>query len=355
MRCERAIDGRPVLRFTSGLEIGLGNLAAVAVLTVAAVVLTTLSLTVGFADTRVTDLAAAWHDGQDYELQFALLNVRLPRIVLGFMAGWCLALTGAMLQSLSQNPLADPGLLGLSQGSMVTILLLLLFVPSAPLGLIPVAAVVGGLAVVALLVWLMGGSTDGNSGLTLLLMGIAVDTMLSSVSSILILYAPPEISFAVSAWLAGSLFQASWGSIAALVPWFTLSLPAILLLGRAMRCYDLGDDTAMALGVPVTWSKPLILFVAVLLTSAAVTAVGPLVFLGVMAPHLAGFLSRSAGRARLVLSALTGGLLVVAADTLVRATTSDLALPLGLSLTLIGVPLFILTLRLRALATLRSE
>ncbi|MBZ9558529.1 MULTISPECIES: iron ABC transporter permease [unclassified Modicisalibacter] len=355
MKYERAIDGRPVLRFTGGLEIGVGNLATMAVLTVAVVVMTTLSLSIGFEDTQVTDLAAAWHGELNDDLYFALMNVRLPRIVLGFMAGWCLALTGALLQSLSRNPLADPGLLGLSQGSMVTILLLLLFIPSAPLGLIPMAAVLGGLAVAALLMWLMRGSSGGNTGLTILLMGIAVDTVLSSVSSILILYAPPEISFAVSAWLAGSLFQASWGSIVALLPWFTLSLPAIIVLGRSMRCHDLGDETAMALGVPVNWSKPLILFVAVLLTSAAVAAVGPLVFLGVMAPHLAGFLSRSAGRARLILSALTGGLLVVAADTLVRFATSDLALPLGLSLTLIGVPLFILTLRLRALANLRSE
>ncbi|MEF2072687.1 FecCD family ABC transporter permease [Consotaella aegiceratis] len=354
MRPDRALDGTALLRLKSGLQLRLGNLAAALGLVAAAAALGGLSIGIGVTSIGPTTLLEALTGsaiGQDQA--FALWTVRLPHILIGFMAGWSVALSGAMLQSLARNPLADPGLLGLSQGSMVTILVLLLAVPSAPLGLVPLAAIVGGVAVAGLLIGLTSGGR--GDGLAILLMGIALESALSSVTSILILYTPPETSYAVSDWMAGSLFQASWAAIAALAPWFALSLPAILLIGRTTPAYDLGDEMAMAIGEPVRWSKPVILLVAVLLTSTAVTAVGPLVFLGVMAPHLAEGISRAFGRARLILSGLMGGLLVVAADALTRALASDIALPVGTSVTVIGVPLFVISLRLRALRRLQAQ
>ena len=346
--------GRKVLRWNSGLEIRFDTLWVALLLVAAGLGFSGLAINVGATRTGLADFIGLLSGATLDENQlFALLDVRLPRLVLGFMAGWCVALTGAMLQSLSQNPLADPGLLGLSQGAMVTILLLLVFAPAAPIGLVPVAAILGGLGVAVLLIWLTGGGH--SDGLAILLMGIAVETVLSSITSIMILYLPPETSFAVSDWLAGSLFQASWGNIAALAPWVALSLPAIILLGRVLSCYDLGEETAMSLGEPVPRSKPVILFTSVLLTSAAVTAVGPLAFLGVMAPHLANALAPATGRARLVLSGLTGGVLVVGADALTRGFAGDIAIPIGLALTLLGVPLFVISMRLRAVLTLQRN
>ncbi|PTW56557.1 iron complex transport system permease protein [Breoghania corrubedonensis] len=348
MTLTRATDGKPVLLFSSGLQIRIGNLAAAGFLGLLALALTAMALQIGATHTGLFDLLAGLSGGAlDPDQAFALLGVRLPRIVIGFMAGWMVAMAGAMLQSLARNPLADPGLFGLSQGSMVVIMLLLVFVPEAPRGLIPVAALAGGLAVALALIWLAGGAR--SSGLAILLMGIAVDTVLSSVTSILILYTPKETSYSLSDWLAGSLFQASPTAILAIGPWFVLSLVIAFLTGRALKSYDMGDELAQALGEPVARSRPLILLAAVLLSSAAVTAVGPLIFLGVMAPHLAGFVSPARGRARLILSGLAGGVLVVGADCLTRALAGDIALPLGLSLTILGVPLFVITLRLRAL------
>ena len=348
MTLTRATDGKPVLHFSTGLQIRLGNLAAAVFLCVLALLLSVMALLVGATETGFPDVLTGLAGATVAPDQaFALIDVRLPRIVVGFMAGWLVAMAGAMLQSLARNPLADPGLFGLSQGSMVVIMLLLVFMPEAPKGLIPVAALAGGLAVALALIWLSGGAR--SSGLAILLMGIAVDTVLSSVTSILILYTPKETSYSLSDWLAGSLFQASPEAILAIAPWFALSLVVAFFTGRALKSYDLGDELAQALGEPVAWSRPLILLAAVLLSSAAVTAVGPLIFLGVMAPHLAGFLSPARGRARLILSGLAGGVLVVGADCLTRAYAGDIALPLGLSLTILGVPLFIITLRLRAL------
>ena len=348
MKRDRALDGSAVLRFDSGLQVRIGNIAAclglVVVLAALAVVSTGVGLTQTGAAGLLRLLAGEPVSGAE---TFALATVRLPRLLEAFMAGWCVALAGAVLQSIARNPLADPGLFGLSQGSMTMIMLLLVFMPAASKPMVAVAALGGGITVALVLVWLTGGERAG--GLALLLMGLAVEAVLSSVTSVLLLYTPPETSLALADWMAGSLFKASWsGVIELLLPW-SASLIGIILLGRALRVYEFGNEIALSLGEPLRVSRPLILVFAVFLSAAAVTAVGPLMFLGVIAPQLAGLTTRATGGMRLFLSALMGGILVVAADTFARGLGGDIPLPLGLGLTLIGVTLFILALRLQAL------
>ncbi|MDR6100396.1 ABC-type Fe3+-siderophore transport system permease subunit [Agrobacterium larrymoorei] len=354
MKRDVATGGKAVLRLHSGLQINIGNLKAGLALLLLALVLAALSVSLGNTDTGLMDLLRSFMGGQIADDQaYALWTVRLPRILLGFMAGWSVALAGAMLQSVARNPLADPGLFGLSQGSMTTIMLLLVLMPAAPKIMVAVAAVGGGLAVAFLLIALVG--RDRSSGLAILLMGIAIESALSSVSSVLLLYTPAETSLSLADWMAGSLFQANWQTIFVFVPLFAMSLIGIFLLGRALAVFDLGNEMAMALGETVKHSRPLIIVFAVLLSASSVTAVGPLTFLGVIAPHLASFISPAVGRAKLLLSALTGGILVVTADTLSRGLLADTPMPIGLALTLIGVPLFILTLRLQSLRRTNSH
>jgi iron complex transport system permease protein len=348
------MDGKRVLRLANGLQMRTGNLLAGSFLVAAALTLAAWSSGLGLTDTGLADLLRALAGGSLSDAEtYALWTVRLPRILLGFMVGWAVALSGALLQSIARNPLADPGLFGFSQGSMIMIMLLLVIAPLAPKSLVAVAAVTGGLCVAGLLLWLVGG--ERSSGLSIVLLGIAVETVLSSFGALLILYLPTETSIVLSEWLAGSLFQANWSMIAAFTPLFVLALAGSLLAGGATAAYDLGTEMAQALGEPVARSRPLMLLFAVVLSAAAVTAVGPLMFLGVLAPHIAGFISPAVGRARLLLSGLMGGILVVAADAFSRGIASGIPLPLGLSLTMIGVPLFIIALRLQALRRLQSH
>ncbi|EKF43187.1 iron ABC transporter permease [Nitratireductor indicus C115] len=350
----RALDGRRVVRLSGGLQIRVGDLTTLACLLVAILIAAIVSLTVGTTPITLGDAAATLRRGPGGgDLAFAIWEVRLPRILMGVLVGGSIALTGAMLQSLSQNPLADPGLLGLSQGSMTALMLIFVLFPTMPQGVLPLAALGGGLAVGILLLLLVGRGNAG--GMAILLMGIAVETTLSSVTSVLVLYTPPEVSLALADWMAGSLFRSSWNSLATFTPWFALGVPAILLLGRSLRSYDMGDQMAMSLGENLPLSKPVILVTAVLLTSAAVSAVGPLAFLGVMAPHLANFISPTSGRGRLVLSAAVGSLLVICADMMTRAFAGDIPLPTGLAIVMLGVPMFILTLRLRAMRRMRRQ
>lgn len=353
---ERAIslDGRKVLRFSGGLKVRQHNLVVFCGLVILAVFIAMVSASIGTTQTTLAEVFRVLSGASDdQDLIFAIWDVRLPRILLGFLAGCSVALAGAMLQSIAQNPLSDPGLLGISQGSVVAILLAMVFVPALPPVWMPGVALTGGLGVALMILLLVGGSRAG--GITILLMGIAIETTLSSLTSILILYTPPEASISLSAWLAGSLFQADWAKVTALTPWFLLCVLAVFAMGRAVRSYDLGDHIAMALGENIARSRPILLILAVMLTSAALVAVGPLMFLGIMAPHIAGFISPASGRARLALAALIGGILVIGADTITRAVVSDIALPVGLSLTLIGAPVFIITMRLRSLRSAQTH
>lgn len=354
MQLTRAIDGRRIFRLRNGLKIRLADLSVFIGLLISTFLAAGFALSIGTTEMGPFEAYGALMQGPgNSDASFAIWDVRVPRILMGLMAGWCVALAGAMLQSLSQNPLADPGLLGLSQGSMVTVMVILVFLPAFPQTFLPFAALLGGLAVGAVLITILrGGQADG---MAILLMGIAVETILSSVTSILILHSPPAVSQSLGDWMAGSLFRSSWDTLARFAPWFALSFPMILVLGHRLRSLDFGDQMAMALGEAIDWTKPAILIAAVLLTSAAVTAVGPLIFLGVMAPHLANFLAGASGRSRLVLSAMVGGLLVIAADTLTRGFAGEVALPAGLSIVVVGVPLFIITLRLRAFSRMRPR
>lgn len=348
MQLVRNDVGDRVIRTASGLQVKVYHLVVCAVLVLLTLMVGVLSVSIGTTSTSFYDLWL-FMTGKltDADRAYVIWDVRLSRIVLGFMAGWCVALTGAMLQSLSQNPLADPGLLGLSQGAMVMILVWMVFFPMHSSTWLPFAALGGSLGVAILLLVLVG--RRHANGLAIILMGIAVETTLSSVTAILLLYTPAETSVALATWMAGSLFYSSWDAIASFAPWFVLSLPALWLIGHVLRTYDMGDQMAMALGENVNRSRPLVLLVAVMLTAAALTAVGPLMFLGIMGPHLMAFIAPATGRIRLILSGLAGGFLVVCADTLTRTIAGDIALPVGLSLMMIGVPAFIITLRLRHL------
>lgn len=353
MKCTNALDGKKIISLPSGLRVPVHNLAAIFALGFATLFAAIFSLTAGSTAISLGDLAAFWQGAafspdQDY----ALFSVRLPRLIVGFMAGWCVALSGAMLQAIARNPLADPGLFGLSQGSVITIMILFIVSPGVATSILPFAAFAGGLAVAGVLLTLVGSSA---SGLAILLMGIAVESVLTALTSILILYTPQDMSQGLAEWVAGSLFAADDQAIASFMPWFLLSFAAILVTGRSLGAFTLGEDMAQALGEPVSFSRPAILLVAVLLSSAAVAAIGPLIFLGVMASHLAGFLSPATGRARLVLAALMGGLLVIVADALVREFAGHITLPIGTAIAILGVPLFIFCLRLRTLRRYQSH
>lgn len=270
-------------------------------------------------------------------------DLRLSRILLAILAGAAMALAGLILQSLTRNPLAAPGLVGVESGASVTMLSIIVLWPNLlPVALYPLAALAGGLLVascVTALSW-----RQGISPLRLILVGVGLTAMLSAVADLLITYGNIDQVESALMWLGGSLHRASWAQVSSLGFWLALAGLPLLFCHRPLNLLQLGERVALSRGLDVPRLMAALLLCSVMLTSAAVANVGTMTFVGLLAPHLARQLCGDRHAALLPMSALTGALLVLAGDTLGRGLFAPLQIPAGLVVAIIGAPYLIILL-----------
>jgi len=273
-------------------------------------------------------------------------ELRLPRVLTAAAVGAGLALCGGVMQALTRNPLADPYLLGLSSGASLGAVLVLVL--GAGL-LLPVAAFAGAMA--ALLATLGLASAIGRITPTrTVLAGLAVSALAGAITSLVIFWAVTGDSYReILSWLLGSLAGARWPAVAiAGVALIVIGLP-LLLSGRLLDAFVLGDTAAAALGVPVQGVRWTLLALSALLTGALVSVSGSIGFVGLVLPHAVRLVAGPGNRALLPLSALVGGLFLVWADTLARTAFDPRELPVGIVTALVGAPVFaVLLVRRRA-------
>lgn len=272
-----------------------------------------------------------------------LWELRLPRILLAILGGAAMALAGLLMQSLTRNPLAAPGLVGVEAGASVTMLLILVLWPSAlPLQLYPLAALIGGLAVAVFVVGLSW--RRGIAPLRLILVGVGLTAMLGAVADLLITYGNIDRVESALMWLGGSLHRGGWGQVQSLTLWLLIAGLPLLFCHRQLNLLQLGEGVALSRGLNVPWVMGLLLLCSVMLTAAAVANVGVMTFVGLVAPHLARQLCGDRHGALIPLSALFGALLVLLGDTLGRALFPPLQLPAGLVVAIIGAPYLLVLL-----------
>jgi iron complex transport system permease protein len=178
----------------------------------------------------------------------------------------------------------------------------------------------------------------------LILVGIGLGSMLGAIQAILMLRADIEQVQRALYWLTGSIYARTWENLYALLPWFIILVPVILLSARELNALHLGDEVAQGVGVPVTIQRGLLLMASVGLTGAAISQVGAIGFVGLMAPHAARRLVGPAHEGSLIVTGLIGGLLVLAADFVGRTLFAPIEVPAGIIISLIGAPFFILLL-----------
>lgn len=274
------------------------------------------------------------------EVVHIVLGVRLPRVVLALVAGGMLGLSGAALQALTRNGLADPGLVGVKEGASLAVLALILAGPGlGPAWRLPVG-MAGGLTV-ALAVVLIARDL---SGVRFVLVGIGVSWLLASALLVFITTANINDVETALVWLAGSLHAAEWTLIPALALWGALGAVALFATARAADAALLGDAAATGLGVRLARVGAMGLAAPVLMTAAAVSCVGSLGFVGLIAPHMARLVVGGGQAAVLAASGLLGAALVLGADTTGRLAFAPLQIPAGIVMTLAGVPLFLFLL-----------
>lgn len=334
-----------------------GNRTTIAgiALAIGLIVSVTFAVTFGPAEIRVDEVWASilshlglgdsplpvLRDGIVWEL-------RLPRVLTAAAVGAGLAISGAVMQAITRNPLADPYLLGLSSGASLGAVAVLLLGAAVVL---PFAAFVGAMA--ALVATLLLASSLGTITPTrTVLAGLAVSSLASAITSLVIFWTVTGDSYReILGWLLGSLAGARWSAVAIAFAAILIAGIPIAIGGRVLDAFAFGDTTAASLGVDVAATRWVLLTTSALLTGAMVSVSGSIGFVGLVLPHAVRLVAGPGHRVLLPLSALTGAIFLIWADTAARTLFDPRELPVGIVTAIVGAPVFALLLARRRGAT----
>ena len=298
-------------------------------------------------------LRDAWQGAaQPSPEHLVFMNIRLPRLLLGVAAGCGLGVAGAVMQGLFRNPLADPGLIGISSGAAlaagVTIVLAAQLWPALPRTLgswtLVSMAFAGGF-LVTLLIYMLSRSESGTRMALMLLAGIAINALAGAALGLLGVMATDEQLRSLQFWLLGSLGGARWSAVILVGIVVLLACAASLTLAAPLNAVALGESQAALLGVDVERVKRRAIAVTALAVGAVTATTGIIGFIGLIAPHWVRMIAGPDHRIVLPASGLLGAALVLAADTAARTVMAPAELPLGVLTAFIGAPMFLLMLR----------
>ena len=278
-----------------------------------------------------------------FKENFILFSVRLPRIIVTILAGMALALSGAILQGVTRNDLADPGIIGINAGAGVGIAVFFLFVPvqaGAFVYLLPLVAFIGALLTASLIYLFSYQRSVGLQPVRLVLVGIGFSMALSGLMIILISSAEQTKVDFIAKWLAGNIWGADWPFIWAILPWLVVLITFTLYKANRLNLLGLSESVAIGIGVSIEKERIVLLLTAVALAAAAVSVTGGIAFIGLMAPHIAKSLVGPRNQLFIPIAILIGGWLLLLADTIGRNLIVPDGIPAGIMTALIGGPYF---------------
>lgn len=326
----------------------------IVVLAVIAMLMFSASIMTGAADASLSNVLR-WLLGLESAEQvlsvrdrIIILDIRLPRAVLGMLVGASLAVSGAVMQGLFRNPLADPGLVGVSSGASLGAVLLIVLGTTffGPLFAVfgfyalPVAAFSGGL-VTTLLLYKIATRSGQTSVATMLLAGIALGALAGAVTGVLIFMADDKQLRDLTFWGLGSLAGANWMKILSAGPIILVSLAVVPFLARGLNALTLGEAAAFHMGIPVQRLKNIAIISVAASTGASVAVSGGIGFVGIVVPHVLRMLIGPDHRYLLPASALLGGTLLIFADMIARTIVPPAELPIGIITAFAGAPFFL--------------
>ncbi|WP_127753109.1 iron ABC transporter permease [Devosia sp. 1566] len=302
-----------------------------------------LSITVGSREVSWADITAALLGHEDTIGQ-ASVSLRIPRTVLGLLSGAALGLAGTVMQGITRNPLADPGILGVNTGAALAVVLGIAWFNISSTQAF-VWAAIGGAGGTALLVYTIGSlGRGGATPLKLVLAGAATSIAFSSLVTAVVL-PRNDIAGGIRSWQIGGVGGADFERILVVLPFLAVGLIVSLLCAKKLNALALGDDLAAGLGEHVALIRAVGAFGAILLCGATTAACGPIGFVGLVVPHLCRLLFGSDYRWLLPLSAIGGAGLLVLADIVGRIVARPAELDVGIITALVGAPFFIWVVR----------
>ena len=307
------------------------------------IVLLVLLTTVGSVNLSFGEIISALINDDNKMVTTIVYKMRLPRNILAVLVGANLAVSGILLQSVMKNPLADPGITGVSTGASVAAIIILLVAPQFT-SILPIAAFIGG-AIACMLVFLMAYKNGLKPG-RIVLAGVAINTILGGVISYLSTMYSDRIQSAML-WLNGSLATKTWADVEMLFVYSIVGLIVSLLLIRSANVLQLGDDAATILGFIVNLTRMLISVVAVFLAATSTAVVGVISFVGLIVPHISRMLMGSDHKFTIPFSIILGSMVLLVADTLGRTIGGAVEIPVGVIMSIVGGPFFLYLLRKR--------
>jgi iron complex transport system permease protein len=306
-------------------------------------IMTALTINVGYGEYWIPPLDVARTllglDAGNTDYAFIINTLRLPRALVALLVGVCLAISGAILQGLTRNPLADPGIVGVEAGASLAAVTLIVALPNVSSFWLPFAAF-GGALTVAALIYLLAWN-NGDSPIRLILIGIGLASVGGALTTLMITFGEIFQVARALIWLTGSVYGRSWEDLWPLLPWLLICGPGALVLARDLNALNLGEDVARGLGSPVVWRRGLLLLISVALAAVAVATAGTIGFVGLIAPHSARLLVGPQHEGVLPVSALLGGLLVLLADLIGRTLFAPVEIPCGIITAVVGAPFFL--------------
>lgn len=316
------------------------------------VIIATGSGAVSLSASAIIKGMLSWWHNEPSQAGLIIMQIRLPRVLLAGLVGAILATSGAAMQGLFRNPLADPSLIGVTAGASLGASLVIVSVGLSLQGfsaitLVSAGAFMGGLLAV-ILVYRLASSANGTSVATMLLAGIAITALTGAIGSLLEFHADSEVLRRISLWRMGGLDGADLARLtfAAVICLFVLgTLP---LFAVQLNALLLGESEARYLGINVERTKALLVVVVAIGVGASVALAGSIAFVGLVVPHIMRMITGPDHRSLLPASALAGALLLIVADMLARVVIAPTELPVGIVTALIGVPFFISLLRQRS-------
>lgn len=337
MRVTAAVAEPPAPGTRGGLGAARYRLVLV-VLIVIFVATMLVGLLMGDAKLLLGDVAN-WLTGQAGPIVTGVLENRFPRVVAALLAGASLALAGALIQSVSRNPLAEPGIIGVAGGAGLGAITVITLVPASTFWLQAGAAGVGAALVAILLFWLAAKGGFASDRLVLIGFGLSAGAM--ALITVLITVSDPWNETKALTWLAGSTYGRSFEHLIPMLLVILLAVPILAGMRGSLDVLSVDDETPRVLGIDVPRSRLVVLAVAVALTGAAVAGVGVIGFVGLVAPHAAKALVGRRHSRALPATALLGATLVCAADTIGRTVIAPAQLPAGLLTAIVGAPYFV--------------
>ncbi|MGY4111891.1 FecCD family ABC transporter permease [Aeribacillus sp. SP014] len=306
-----------------------------------------ISINAGYIQIPLHEVIAALLGNGTDQNELTIFQFRLPRIFMALLVGMGISLSGAILQGVTQNPLADPGILGINSGAGFAVVLYMFFFQGASflngwasVYVLPITALAGAF-LTAVLIYFLSRKNGHITPIRLLLMGIGMNGAFNAGILIFQMKMEPNDFTRALTWLSGAIWGANWNYVWALLPWLLILIPIAIYKSKVLDILLLGDSTATGVGINVARERKILLIIAVTLAGVCVAIGGGITFLGLLAPHITRQLVGPKHSKCLPLTAALGSFILLAADTLGRVIMAPSELPVGIVVSILGAPYFI--------------